>query len=541
MSPAQSTPTIPGPSSEAERPSSPSYTYSFPSSRRDTDSSIGSELPISSSQLFYRLPYHGNCSACKHRYTGEIIKLPIDRNSFRGVRCSRCDSKMMGFGGNSTHPSLLSIESIDPLTHIEVERRNRTEIRLRTARSMGTIASPSLEELPESDFSRAVSRGASVHDADERAGEVRPQTAPEDASQGPVTFQTANRLPVMGNSPIRETGPSVLEGTPTDTPAPSAHNPRSLIRRVKTMLKHHSAIKSLNLKRKSLQTALKKKLKGRKKHGMSPEESGLGTLSANTEEPPTHKSDAEHPRPEGFPSPVAGHQRAGTEDNTGETPKNADDIAKRLRREYTKLRYAPCRPDCTCPSHQRHINFNHAPHLDRSNDQSGRRLNAFLNDSPPVTYALLRPASSDSYLMHTGRQFTDSASERAEALSISTSFSHAQTAVGGENVPAVSLPHPSHHWFPSLRSHSPRPTQLPPTSNPRDRNGRGTPDTTRTWDALHGRLTPEVQRHSISVQGDESGSIVFHHRPSRASTPLVNGYRSEDDGGDIRALRHYSS
>jgi len=536
-----------GPSSEASQPGIPSYAYSIPGSRRDTESSINTEGSSPLHQDFLALRYHGNCRRCNHRYGGEIIKVPIDQKSYRGVRCSKCMSKMMGFGGTADHMSLLSVESMDPSSSHVQDEKGVHEAVLRAAAAMGAVGSPVLRALPESDRSRAASRGPSI----------RHSGAPNTATQ-PHTDFTDKTEPLRASNPHAQStvlGTDLTQGhnhVPNEaarsSKPPSVRNPRQAIHWIKNLL-HTRLIKKMRLK-KVWHNPLRKnpKGKGNAEPGSTPEEVVLPQIPLCDPEDSTHCQHSPSASQARLSPPSIG-VRKDDDESLRESPADVLGTVNWIRNQLTRRRYGPCGVDCRCNMHHKTPSSDHArpPSIPEN-------LDLYLQEghyAMPVNHRMQGQSHHQDFA-HFGGHFDDETSLTTRSLSISTTFSHARTAVSGvsgDSVPAISSPHLSHLGLAVAgpRSQSPRSSlRLFPTSHPRDSvNGRATPEmlgggaedrgrrsgaaVTQRASALeffNGGSTPYLQRRSSFQEQAYTGAPG----PTRPSTPHVNGYRTPDEG-----------
>ncbi|KAF2196653.1 hypothetical protein GQ43DRAFT_484759 [Delitschia confertaspora ATCC 74209] len=447
-----------GLSSEADSPSTPSHRYTFPVSRRSSGSTTASELHLSSSHGFYRLPYYGNCHKCHHHYDGEVIKLPIDRNKFTGIRCSKCHSKMFGFGGNSTHLSLVSVDSIDPRSpHIQVERDFRAAL-VHTTRSVGAIGSPSLREVPEYPLPREASRDPSVHN-----------TVDHDS-------QDIQQAPPIGNHSQFTTTPWPRNNSPTNTGTEStmlnrvpsqATHPCSAVKSFRPLfgwfkekrenLKHNPTVKrSLSKNAKAWRKLIKQHLKVKPKAPLmahNGKEPMLGIPPSPHEESiSAHDINAVRKLPAKYTSLSPGTiYHKYNNGNSNEPPNTStEERVRSLRRKFTEQKCSACGPNYPCISHKGQASNSVKAAVSITHDQIPYPFTLDDRSSPfPYNYLTQTVNNSHPDLLHLGRRFDDSSSLsssfRVRPLSVSTirtnhtnqtTFSNAPTAFSNDSVPA---------------------------------------------------------------------------------------------------------
>lgn len=164
-----------------------------------TTSSIPfSQVPAGSWDTFI----HGSCPRCHHWHNRVTLRVSRNPGVFNGIRCEKCAHKWFGIGGNSTHTSLASQETMDNFDE------NSSVVRgllLQTMRNMSAVGSPTLaivQEDPSSATSPLSRHSLSRH-----------HLGPSPAPSAPTDIQTANpsntilQVPQEGNIGIPDSHP----------------------------------------------------------------------------------------------------------------------------------------------------------------------------------------------------------------------------------------------------------------------------------------------------------------------------------------------
>jgi len=115
-----------------------------------TSSSIPfSQVPTGSWDTYI----HGSCPRCHHWHNRVTLRVSRNPGVFNGIRCEKCAHKWFGIGGNSTHTSLASQETMDNFDGNNPVVRS---LLLQTIRDMSPAGSPALTIVQENP-SRATS------------------------------------------------------------------------------------------------------------------------------------------------------------------------------------------------------------------------------------------------------------------------------------------------------------------------------------------------------------------------------------------------
>ena len=107
-----------------------------------TSSMPFSQVPVGS----WDTSLHGSCPRCHHWHNKVTLRVSRNPGVFNGVRCEKCAHKWFGIGGNSTHTSLASQETM------EIFDDNNSVVRsllLQTMRNMSAVGSPTLAIVQE--------------------------------------------------------------------------------------------------------------------------------------------------------------------------------------------------------------------------------------------------------------------------------------------------------------------------------------------------------------------------------------------------------
>ncbi|KAF2492427.1 hypothetical protein BU16DRAFT_542324 [Lophium mytilinum] len=140
---------VPASDTAPEAASQPPTALHYPLRRQDSASTTGSmALPVS--QLppgLYKIRIQGSCPYCKHWHRTTTARISLNPAIFTGVRCEKCSRKWFGIGGNDSHASFASQETL-PDSDRPIRSALHTAL-LQNVRSLSAVGSPTLAVLEE--------------------------------------------------------------------------------------------------------------------------------------------------------------------------------------------------------------------------------------------------------------------------------------------------------------------------------------------------------------------------------------------------------
>ena len=143
---------IAGPASTSLHPSGPIFIP--PHEARPRTGSSTSSIPFSQVPVgFWDTFIHGSCPRCHHWHNKVTLRVSRNPGIFNGIRCEKCAHEWFGIGGNSTHTSLASQETMDNFDGNNPVVRS---LLLQTIRNMSAAGSPALT-IVQGNHSRATS------------------------------------------------------------------------------------------------------------------------------------------------------------------------------------------------------------------------------------------------------------------------------------------------------------------------------------------------------------------------------------------------
>ncbi|KAF2815706.1 uncharacterized protein BDZ99DRAFT_514351 [Mytilinidion resinicola] len=388
--------------------SPPSPTYSPPRQLQDTPSSIMSVSDYLPG--FYQLRIHGSCPNCKHWHRTATAQISRDPAKFSGVRCEKCNKRWFGIGGNASHPSLASVNTLPEAEWIESPSysalRNALLVNVQTLSAVGS-GSSRLGPVAEENTSPISHRpGQALH------------------SRNPSSRSNVHPRPSPTKVPENEEKAVVQEVTPPDVKRhqvkpsqtvvpeiekPKATHTRSFDKAKSRVKQFKKKFEKVTQRMRSGLTSLKKKTK-RSKKGKEKIDEPKNTQAVRQEEALRTKPDitedkgvADTPKGEGQPEgsvdtssgkgkakeeplwPGSTNEDPGPADTNGipspePSPPLSDPQARRRRRdaeidyvrkELTKLSACTCGPNCGPECRCRHHGRPVGPfHPRRSQDDS---------------------------------------------------------------------------------------------------------------------------------------------------------------------------
>jgi hypothetical protein len=119
--------------------------------RQFTGSSAGTLSLSDFPPGYHKIRVHGSCPNCKHLHRTATIRISLNPLVFNGVRCENCHKRWFGIGGNSSHASFASVETLPREDWNDTP--DHTALRdalLVNLRSLSAIGVPTLAVVEES-------------------------------------------------------------------------------------------------------------------------------------------------------------------------------------------------------------------------------------------------------------------------------------------------------------------------------------------------------------------------------------------------------